>query len=1322
MEDATDFNMPEADRQRQAVASIRGYIYQIYSSALAWAALAEDEVLLLEVADDFAVVTTDALSLTQIKDAPAGSATTLRTPGVIATINSFWRMRVGNRAKQVKAAYLTTSRFGRERPSPLPSGRNGLDEWRAAAREGYPLGGLKALLAELPLEADLLDWLRNQTDETIRLELVRAIRWEGGQPDLNGLDALFIEQMILAADRQGLLPSDARRVREAMLFAVMQRVVDPQSRCLSRAQFLDTFEAATSVSMPLSAVRRAMAGAGGAAASSDRLANILVDAASVPSATLYVDRAGLTRDVLERLQSGDVIWLHGISGSGKTTSAINAVRGSNRAWHLVELRGLTPEGVADRLRLVRSAPRMREFGGLILDDFPTSAIADVRLQLSLLSAAVRQADGGLVLTAYRAPPPSLSSAFADLIHAQSVPGLDEEEVGQVIALAGGDVDRWKRVIWLSCGGHPQLVAARVTGLKSRNWPAGEDLHGLLPDLRALDLDSERDAVRERLLDELNDKTRALLFRLSIPLSGFDRALALSVGAADPALVQPGEALDFLVGPWIETTRPGRFSVSPLVADAGAKTLTSPEQHAVHWAICEDISKRRPIPGEYINQLLVSGFVTSHAEALKIVAISVIMTRDKDREAVLEHLEPLIFFQTQSPLVDGDPETSALLRLAQLKVAIARAPAQTTRRVFVRALVEAETSQRAAAHRQAAIFAMLNADVCALQPAEWFALIREMEGMDLPIPLEKRRALRQRTAYTGSEQPAEFMFTWRAIHIASIAELEALFEVLDDADADVRDRYLSTLSEGQAGSRSVIQFPWVREAEMEGFDPAAAASRYAGLQSTAVLWGRTELAIQCVAARSTLLSEYAGQHEDALAALSEAEHLWPNEPRLQRERIKIFFRLGRHQEVVEETQRYLSRDVADPIDRAHALRELAVSTANLGDLKEAARLFGEAATNAAVVPTMRDMQAGLLGDQAHALFETGLREAALYTLIEAAHVADELDRDAHRGGFVLRMIAGVAAWMVNQLAGGDMDATAARVGACSGAASDLEWPNPVPQKEAIWYQAAAIERQLGLDGGVRQLVEVRVRGRRISAFEFSFGFDRLIDASYSTSQETLCEALINVGRILTYIDRGGMASVGTAIHNVTEVMPWEDLPVDLSDGRVRSPVDDALISFVVGNVLQDPDYGVTSLANRLEQAKGLESLADPVRSWSRPLEPEMDVLPAGLAAAAVLLGPPTGDASSLMLATFRLWEWLERSVAARRYEAALATRIASQWLHLTDNAQFALRTPALTAPAIRQAARKTLDRRSIAQLLLVADDAVASRMGNGVRDLLKAKVG
>jgi len=1307
MTDLAEIIIPEAERQRQAVASIRGYVYQIVASALAWTALAQDEVLLLEVADDFAVMTREALTLTQVKDVAAGAATTLRTTGVVDTINAFWRLRSANRARRVRAVYMTTSAFGRERGSPLPAPTRGLDEWRLAALEGRDLGGLKTLLLSLPLDRDLLRWLQQEPDAAVRDELLRPMRWEGGQPDLTQIDELLADRLILTADRLGLMPSDGRKARDAILYAVMRRVVDPASRQLTRAQFLEAFEAATSVSMPVSAVRRAAARQASAPASG-QLDDLLIDVRAIPATPLHVERTAITRATSDGLDGGTTVWLHGSTGGGKTTAALDAVRMSNRSWYLIELRDLKPEAVAERLRLARQTTQFRNFGGLILDDLPAASLPKLALQFALLSEAVRRVDGGLVVTAYRTPPPSMFSGVAPV----GVPPLEEAEVGQIVSRAGGDAARWMRPVWLAAGGHPQLVAARITGLRARNWPPGEDLQGLLPGDRALDLEQERDAVRERLIDDLPDRPRALLYRLSLLVSGFDRGLAVAAGAAAPALDRPGEALDFLVGPWIETARAGRFRVSPLVADAGSRTLSAGEQTAVHTAICDDLVARRPIPGEHVAQLLVSGLVAEHVEALKAIGVVVMMVKDENRDILFEHLEALTFFSTETPLVKQDPEAACLVRLAQLKVAVARSPAATILRILVRLRVEMAGSKRPDAILQAALFTALSGPTTSLLPADWFGLIREMEALDLRLPAQTRDALGAQSSYAGSEHPADFMFTWRTVHLQSIDELEGLLTVLDAADPVVRDRYLANLNDTPTTLRSAIQSPWVRESDAEDFDAVAAAARYSDLQAVAERWARPEIAAQCVAARTTLLSEYANRHNEALAVLETAEAAWPGNPLLQRERIKIFFRQGQHQAVIEETRRFLGQDAGDAIDRAHMLRELAVSTYQLGDPAEAARLFGDAATEAALIPTMTDMQAGLLGDRAQVEFETGRREAALRTLVAAARVADTIDRETRRGGFVTRMLAGLAAWMVNRLACGDESAAAVKLGACSGAPIDGDWPQPVPQKEALWYQAAAVERQLGLDIGVRTEVQTRVRGRRIAAFEIAFGFSRLKDAALGASVDTLVDALRNAARIVAHIERGGLNGLEAGIHQAAEVMPWEALPVDLAEPRIRAPIDDAIAVFVVGNLLRDPAFDVGVVAERLEAAPDTALIGPTVRRWDKPLAPDLAPLPASLAAAALIIRAPTGDASLLMLASFRIWEWLERSTTARRLETTLASRIAMHWLHLSDRAQFALRTPPLTAPLIRQAAKDTVDRRSLGRLMLVANEAVRPNLGDG----------
>src|SRR5258708_19666665 len=83
--------IPDQDIARQAVSALRGYVYQMYASALAWAKLGADEILLLEVAEDFATVSSSALKLTQTGDTRGSGPITLPHPKTFPPIHTFSR-------------------------------------------------------------------------------------------------------------------------------------------------------------------------------------------------------------------------------------------------------------------------------------------------------------------------------------------------------------------------------------------------------------------------------------------------------------------------------------------------------------------------------------------------------------------------------------------------------------------------------------------------------------------------------------------------------------------------------------------------------------------------------------------------------------------------------------------------------------------------------------------------------------------------------------------------------------------------------------------------------------------------------------------------------------------------------------------------------------------------------------------------------------------------------------------------------------------------------------------------------------------------------
>jgi hypothetical protein len=189
------------DKRRQATDSIRGYVYQAYQSVLAWMRLGRDEVLLLEGAEDFDVHSADGVITTQVKDTAGSGTLTLRSGGVIAAINNFWRHQQNNPDKTVSLRFLTTALPGRERGAEFGGISTGIEYWSAAKRDdALSLQPLKSFLLSLELEPSLADFLRRSDDQAIRKYLICRIDWNTGSKPIDGLVADIKDRLVFFGD------------------------------------------------------------------------------------------------------------------------------------------------------------------------------------------------------------------------------------------------------------------------------------------------------------------------------------------------------------------------------------------------------------------------------------------------------------------------------------------------------------------------------------------------------------------------------------------------------------------------------------------------------------------------------------------------------------------------------------------------------------------------------------------------------------------------------------------------------------------------------------------------------------------------------------------------------------------------------------------------------------------------------------------------------------------------------------------------------------------------------------------------------------------
>lgn len=249
-------DVPQGDPAGQAVASLKGYAYQIYASALAWLDLGGDEALFLEVAQDYATAANDALAAVQVKETQANI--TIHSTSIRGAINDFVDLVKRNPGRRVALRFLTTSNIGTEQKvEDRAAGEPTLKYWHKAAGDA-DVGPLRKVLERLDLSRAAKAYIKKRTDDQLRSDLLCRISWDCGAPGFDQIKQRFEERVVVFAnERFSLPPSDAKLfLPGTILLHVLNRAVQRETskRKLTRAGLLELVQKATHISIPRAAL------------------------------------------------------------------------------------------------------------------------------------------------------------------------------------------------------------------------------------------------------------------------------------------------------------------------------------------------------------------------------------------------------------------------------------------------------------------------------------------------------------------------------------------------------------------------------------------------------------------------------------------------------------------------------------------------------------------------------------------------------------------------------------------------------------------------------------------------------------------------------------------------------------------------------------------------------------------------------------------------------------------------------------------------------------------------------------------------------------
>ena len=1344
-------SVPQGDIARQAVDSLRGYAYQVLVTTLAWLNLDKTDRLYMEVAEDYAVIAKNALNVTQIKDTRKSGSVTLNSESVQNAITSFVNLVEQNPDLQVNLHFFTTSEIGVERNNnDLPDGMEGLKYWRKVASGADP-SPLRAILEGEKFSESVRRFSKDLDDADLRGKLIGRVHWDCGKPDFSTLRQELEECLVSVGREQfSLAAQEALRLADYLFCWVLKRSIAdaPQDRVLTQADLYRAIDAATRVSVPRRSVDNLMRHAagivglhGGGMGSGNSLSteriNWLIDGTTLPVLQGVISRTAVESEITAVLENYGAGVLVGSSGVGKSTVSRMVAVARAGAFFIVDFRNTSVDETRHQLDAFFARMGKLPLSALILEDLDHLDNAHVALSITRVIEASHRHDHEVLITCHRRP---LRSGLIRIgLNPDCVvvcPDFSEEEVGALVRENRGDPKVWGRLAYIAGGfGHPQLVDAFVAGMVTRGWAVGE-IEGILGHgFSSEDIDAARDAARRGLVDVLPEQARNLLYRLSLTVGPFNRALALTVGDLTPSTVQAGEYFDQLVGPWIEPVGSDNFRVSPLAKDFGREMLALDEQKRIHKIIATHMSNKDVVDTSDCNAMMIHALIGESPEILINLANSVLSAGVRTQETLAEHLFPFRFFQTNAPIYPENPLVSGMLRLAQFKLTAVTHEEDRISEIATALFNEVDSIPESDARHMFEAMVLIHV-LCTMGIADyldnWITLLTRFKSIVKTNSFLQDIVTNIEETSSADSHFYSTLFGIGSVDFTSVAKLEHVINELDKLDPSERAFWLTPKDKASSDHSVLINSPWAAAQQCpETFDAADAITRYQRMAEKTRNWGIRALFLQCSVAQAVILDEFQDDQKGAISILNEAIESHGSDPILSRALTKVYFRISEYEAALR-----IFHSIADevggdnPVERAFALREAAICAAKSTEWSQAESWFRDAQNTARQASSgdMPVMAIGLGADAAVVSLMGGDENRSLTYLAKAVEALANINPEATlQAAHCHRVVRHAVLWLLSRITGDDVKVNGRPITMEAGQCSNPE-PLPVIKERPLghidlaWYMLAEAEISAGLDVGIASTLEDRLEQGLIPGMEISLRLQRIqkdidrLDAvgfsdhfieyvevsvflSQNAAQEkALCDPLNP--------ERGKVPTLG------------KNPPFDPVAERAAR---DAIFAYGICSSLENQPEAMAHLKSTMENHladpfPGKSAFGDWVENPASPTDLEQTVI----SIAKMLLKNEHVTPRNFCVAGLRLFEWAPYSNFQNLLISRLAVWQRSGWERILTNETFRLSTPRQTMPLIREALEIPENNKSfLAKLFLVTSGVVQIPLDQKYQDNLEA---
>ena len=994
---------------------MRGYMYQVLTSVLAWIGLADNQVLYLEGAEDLDLIQENAATAIQVKDTAGTGNITLRTPGVIAAIAHYWAHRRRNAARSIRFQYLTTSGVGKEQGNPFGQNVSGIELWNRLKAEpdktrlSSDLTALKSFLVGEPdLPVELHNFLRTAADAEIVDGLIVPIEWVTAAPRSSALLQTIKDRLVEHGATQGVAASDAEDAIGALHLEAWRVATREQSRALNRADFIRIFDQSTRVSLPKALIADLVARIGGVVqlplAAEISAERVITNPPPLPPR--YCRRLGVLESITTATQKNIAV-LYGATGTGKTTAAAAHTMQDGRSWAWVDLRGHDSSAIGLRLAAAtHHAERSRSALPIVLDDLDTNQ--DPRLYegaIKRLATIQHSRSATLIITTAQELPPRLCQALGfDASDVVRMPPFERVEIEAFLAERGcptGFCTAWASILELTTQGHPQLVHARVAALEVAGFPRPTSNDLIETPRDVLDVRSEA----RRLLAQLDPAARELIYRLSLSVGILDRDRLIAIGNVSPPIAEPGNAVDRLVGPWIEVVASSSFRVSPLVRSSGQEANGEAWARGMHGMLAQALLARRTLTPSDISAILMHAIAGQDGLALARLSVGLLHADRASWRAIAESASWFAYLAVEpgTDLPSDGPGGLFLIRLMQFRIAAAAGDVDAVQRVTARfdeEFLQASTDASTRIARFLFISQMLMHDEVRIpieelvrRASQYITLADMLADIIGAVPSEQRD-LSRLLGPSGTIDYAGYAALAFFGRIKTKEDLGKMVDGLEAIEAEHARRILLAIGRDESEARLLLDPIWLTEhnSDVRGWEDlrlairrvydAARRHNIVGLARAAakIIVRMTDEDLDDPTSALTLADEFA-------AELAEF-------PSLLDARARILSRRGEEQAALVLWRRALPEWQTGEYDFApsYAYRDAALAAARLNDWSEAAQFLADGARRA-TASEQAAFRAGLLVDAGYAHWKSSNNAAALAKFCEGIAVLDAMQDES-----------------------------------------------------------------------------------------------------------------------------------------------------------------------------------------------------------------------------------------------------------------------------------------------------------------------------------------